>query len=217
VLYVYAFVAAPATVPEVAGIGGGPIRASSVGALDAIVAERAADGVAPTEEAIVAHARVVEAVAGVNEAVLPVRFGALHADEAALRDAVAGRSDLLQAIERVRGCVEFGVRVIAEAAVAPNATSGTEYMRTRLDERKAAERAAASVHEPLAELARESTAAVAATPALLLTSAYLVERDRVEAFRSAVGGLAADHSALGIVCTGPWPPYSFATAEGRAS
>ena len=72
------------------------------------------------------------------------------------------------------------------------------------------------VHQPLADLCRDSTVVVGATPRLLLTAAYLIERGQVDVFRAALETLEKDHPDLGVVCTGPWPPYSFALAEGAA-
>ena len=48
------------------------------------------------------------------------------------------------------------------------------------------------------------------TPRLVLSAAYLVDDEQVEAFGAAVEGLQEEHADLVIACTGPWPPYSFA-------
>ena len=45
---------------------------------------------------------------------------------------------------------------------------------------------------------------------LLLSAAYLVPRDGVDDFRGEVVKLERAHPDLALVCTGPWPPYSFA-------
>jgi hypothetical protein len=47
-----------------------------------------------------------------------------------------------------------------------------------------------------------------------LNAAYLVARADVAAFREAVARL--EHApGVTVVCTGPWPPYSFATEAER--
>ena len=213
-LYVYAFVAESGVAPESAGIDDAALRLQPLSdGLAAVVSEHEAP-VEASDAAVLAHARAVEAVATANDAVLPARFGAIHVDEAALREAVAERTDLRAALERVRGCVELGLRVFVEAADPTPAPSGTVYMRARLEQRRELERLATRLHEPLASLARDSTLTVGATPRLLLTSAYLVERERVEAFRETLTTLEAQHPQVGAVCTGPWPPYSFAIAGG---
>jgi Gas vesicle synthesis protein GvpL/GvpF len=212
VLYLYAFAAAPVPAPDVVGIDGAPVRAELLDGLAAVVSEH--DAVEPSEEAVLAHARVVEAIAATNDAVLPARFGGLHRDEQALRQAVAGRRELVDALERVRGCVELGVRVFGDPAPPGAAASGAAYMRGRLERRRALDGLAQELHQPLAGLCRDSTVVVGATPRLLLTAAYLIERGQVEVFRAALETLETRHPDLGVVCTGPWPPYSFAIVEG---
>lgn len=215
-LYVYGFVAAPAHLPDVGGIGDAELRAESLDGLEAIVSEHAT-AVDPSEAAVLAHARVVDAIAEANDGVLPARFGGLHTDATTLRSSLAGRADLRAALDRVRGRVELAVRVLGDADEPARPASGAEYMRARLEQRRRSEDRAGAVHAPLAALASAATSTVGATPRLLLSSAYLVERGRVDEFRREVAVLQARHPELGIVCTGPWPPYSFATAEREAS
>jgi hypothetical protein len=38
---------------------------------------------------------------------------------------------------------------------------------------------------------------------------------RVEAFRAELTEVEAAHPELAFVCTGPWPPYSFASENGE--
>ena len=216
-LYVYAFVEAPAVVPETEGIDSAPVAAERAAGLDAIVSHHDNESVDASEPAVIAHARVVDAVAELNDAVLPARFGGMHADADALRAAVAERAvSLAAALERVRGCVELGLRVLAPAADPGPATTGAGYMHARLEQRRATERLADEVHTPLAELARATTRTVGATPRLLLSAAYLVPREDASTFRDAVGRLQREHPTLTIACTGPWPAYSFGTAEATA-
>jgi Gas vesicle synthesis protein GvpL/GvpF len=217
VLYVYAFTEASASLPDVTGIDQAPLETHAAGGLGAVVSRHDTTPSA-SEEAIVAHARVVEALAEANEAVLPARFGGVHQEPDALRAAIAEREpELLAALERVRGCVELGVRALSPPPERAESSSGAEYMRARLDERRGLEGLADELDLPLAEFAREATRTVGATERLLLSAAYLVPEDGVAGFRELVERLQTTHPELGIVCTGPWPPYSFATAEGGSS
>jgi hypothetical protein len=137
---------------------------------------------------------------------LPVRYGTRVADEAAAARAIAGRRpELRAALERVRGAVELAVRVQAnEPAPAPaTAASGRDYIAARAAHGEAAKR----LHEPLAALARESAVQHGGE---LLRAAYLVERDAVGEFVARVRELQAAHPEVALLCTGPWPPYSFA-------
>jgi hypothetical protein len=158
-----------------------------------------------TAEVLWRHEEVVEALMQERD-LLPMRFGTLvEDDEAAVRALDERREELKASLERVRGAVELAVR--AEAARAredtPAGSSGTEYMRAKAHRTEAAR----LLHEPLAFLARES---IMQPGPELLRAAYLVDRDAVEGFVGLVRRLQATHEDLRILCTGPWPPYSFA-------
>jgi hypothetical protein len=216
-LHLYALTEHPAKLPEDAGPDEPRLRAVTIeGTLDAVVAEIAERPGAPTEAAILAHARVVEAIAALNDAVLPARFGGAVAGEQELAGELEDRlPQLTAALERVRGCVEVGLRVLDQSAEDGKQShrSGREYMLERLAEVRAAERLASEIHEFLAASARDSSYHVLASPQLLLSAAYLVPRAEVESFRAAVEEAERDRPGLAFVCTGPWPPYSFALVE----
>jgi hypothetical protein len=46
-----------------------------------------------------------------------------------------------------------------------------------------------------------------------VSAAFLVPRERLASFRRMVGLLADAHPDLALLCTGPWPPYSFVSAN----
>jgi hypothetical protein len=69
------------------------------------------------------------------------------------------------------------------------------------------------IHGDLAELARRSSRRGRGVASGSFNAAYLVDRDRVEEFRSRVEALADEIEGAAIVCTGPWPPYSFTSDE----
>ena len=141
-----------------------------------------------------------------QRALLPVRYGTLVEDDAAAAAAVAGRGEALAgALRRVRGAVELSVRAVAPGE--PDEGSPGEHLQARA----AHERTAAALHERLAAAAREHARHDGRE---LLRAAYLVDRAEVDRFVSLVRGLQAEHGELSILCTGPWPPYSFAEPEG---
>jgi Gas vesicle synthesis protein GvpL/GvpF len=86
-------------------------------------------------------------------------------------------------------------------------------MRSRLEEQRRTESLADELHEPLAALARAATKSVGTGSDLVLTAAYLVPREALDEFAARVAELGARHSDLTLACTGPWPAYSFGTAE----
>lgn len=142
---------------------------------------------------------------------LPVRFGTRVADEAAAAAAVVGRGgELMARLDHVRDAVELSVRVrLAEPEPEPvgDAASGAEYLRART----ARSHAADAVRVALGGLARDSRERAGGEP---LRAAYLIGRDAVDAFVTRVRELQDEHPELAILCTGPWPPYSF--SEGSA-
>jgi hypothetical protein len=212
VIYLYAIAGELDGLPDVRGLEGAPLARRSVEGLELVVSEHGGGELDASEEAVLAHARVVEALVERSAALLPARFGRGFRDDDALREAIEGRaSELRDALAQVRGCVEVGVRVVAPEAEPPAAAeSGRAYMEARLARAEEAERLTRELHEPLAALARAATRTVGPTPRLLLSGAYLVEPGQLDAFRRRVSELEAAHAELTFVATGPWPPYSFA-------
>jgi gas vesicle protein GvpL/GvpF len=222
VLYLYAVTESP-TPPELLGLRGSPLRTVGEAGLFAIVSEHEELRIQPTEDDLWAHDGVVEAL--MDEAsVLPVRLGSLMADDAGVLAFLRERRHEFElALERVRGAVELGVRaaMAPEDAVEPEpedaagaAGPGTEYMHARLRRERRGTEASSRIHQPLASLARASTFRVSARERPLLHAAYLVDRERVEDFMARVDELDTQSEAL-IVCTGPWPPYSFSSEESQ--
>jgi hypothetical protein len=181
-----------------------PLRAVQADGLTALCAP--AEEREVTAEILWRHEEVVESLMEERD-LLPVRFGTLVEDEeAAVRAILERREELSATLDRVRGAVELAVRALAgepEAGDEPAAASGADYLRAKA--RRAEE--ARLLHEPLAFLARDCV--VHAGPELL-RAAYLVDREAVDAFVGLVRRLQATHEELSLLCTGPWPPYSFA-------
>ena len=219
-LYLYAIVdAARDAPPGVRGLEDAPLRRVEGRGVAAIVSEHAHLVVEPTNEAIVRHAEIVERLAADAHAVVPARFGRTFDDESSLIRRLDERAaELANALGEVRGCVELGLRVLARAdgvrvaaATGGDVPSGTTYMNALLERRTETERRADAIDGPLARLSKRSQRDVTGTPRLLFSAAYLVPTQRTGAFREQVERLQRDHPDLSLVCTGPWPPYSFVT------
>jgi hypothetical protein len=158
-----------------------------------------------TAEVLWEHEAVVEALMEKRD-LLPMRFGTLvEDDEAAARAIEERHEELRRSLDRVRGAVELAVRAEAKAPkdLTLEATTGAEYIRAKAHRTEAAR----LLHEPLAFLARES---VVQPGPELLRAAYLVDREAVESFVGLVRRLQETHDGFRVLCTGPWPPYSFA-------
>src|SRR5438552_1665664 len=61
---------------------------------------------------------------------------------------------------------------------------------------------------------RAETQHVLASPQLVLSAAYLLPRSEVDSLRTAVEKVGRTRPELTFICTGPWPPYSFALVDG---
>lgn len=177
------------------------------------VGQQGGGPVADALTAMLEHERVAEELME-DRTVLPLRFGTELADADAVTAVLGERQEeFLDSLDRVRGRVELSVRAIApEEAPAAPAVSGREYLEARIRD----ERAATALHEPLAAVAVDAARRAAGTPGERLRAAYLVDRESVPAFRAAVDELQREHPGTAILCTGPWPPYSF-TATGRGA
>ena len=84
--------------------------------------------------------------------------------------------------------------------------SGRDYLRARAGGSEAAQR----LHERLDAIARS---AVVRPGQDLLHAAYLVDQADVARFVAEVKRTQASCPELALLCTGPWPPFSFADAE----
>jgi gas vesicle protein GvpL/GvpF len=181
-----------------------PLRAIRCDGLTALCAP--AERRELTPEALWRHEEIVEALMEERD-LLPVRFGTLVPDEdAATRAVLERRQQLAASLDRVRGAVELAVRAHPRERQddsAPDAASGLDYMLAKARRSEAAR----LVHEPLAFIARDS---VVQRGPELLRAAYLLDRDAVDGFVSLVARLQESDTGLDVLCTGPWPPYSFA-------
>jgi hypothetical protein len=197
--------------PSVGGLAQAALEAIPDGRLLAVVSRHEQLPEEPALDALWAHERVIEALMA-ERAVLPMRFGTRFRDDGAVRAALAEREQqLLDAFDRVRGRVELAVRVMEPAAAGtaaravPAAATGREYVNARLRTR----RSVATLHEPLAALAVDARRWPELAPGELLRASYLVEQPAVAEFRSTLERLQREHPEAALLCTGPWPAYSF--------
>ena len=231
------------------GVGGATVRAVTCSGLTVLVSDvdlaefsEAAlrehlEDLEWLDEVARVHHYVVEAAARLFP-LLPVRLATVYSGEAALCAVLADRhGELLDALRRVGGRVEWGVKAYAaeqaEAAASPAAGPAVEsgpglaYLRRRRDQLAAGREAQASavsgaraVH---AGLAGKAAAAVVRPPQsaqlskvrlpMLLNAAYLLDASDGTSFTAAVAAEATAHPELRVELTGPWPPYSFAGGD----
>jgi hypothetical protein len=121
--------------------------------------------------------------------------------------------------ERALLPVRYGTRVADDAAAAAAVEPRGAELAAALERVRGAVELSvragdAALHERLAPLAREH---VHREGPEALRTAYLVDRGAVDGFLARVEELRRERPELEIVCTGPWPPYSFAEAPHVAS
>lgn len=155
------------------------------------------------------HEQIIETLMKTCD-LLPVRYGTQVEDEPqAMRILDKRRAELLTALNRVRGAVELSVRVAGGEDDAEPPRSGAEYLRAKARSTAHADRLADRIHKPLDRLARMSHRRNPAPRHELLRAAYLVDRSSISRFAELVALLQRGNPGLQVLCTGPWPPYSF--------
>ncbi|MFB9238813.1 GvpL/GvpF family gas vesicle protein [Plantactinospora siamensis] len=241
----------PARLAGMTGVGGGPVRPVRAGGLAAVVStvDLAEYGAEPLrrnledmswlESVARAHHGVIDAVARLGP-VVPARLATVYLDD----ERVAGtlvehRRAVADALDRVSGRVEWGVKAYAAPAAANPAGSpgagargaaragaggaGRAYLlrrRAQLTATEDAERTAAEDADRLHGTLRRVAAEVRRHPPqdgrlsgrsewMVLNGAYLVDAEHADEFAESVRGLAPDHPGIRVELTGPWPPYSF--------
>ncbi|TDC03991.1 GvpL/GvpF family gas vesicle protein [Nonomuraea longispora] len=230
------------------GVAGTPVRAVARAGLVAYVStvplsqfgeeplQRSMEDLDWLDETARAHHHVVEAVASAVPAV-PVRLVTVYSGDEQVAGLLEDRHDAFrQALERITGRQEWGVKVYADPAeqAEPAAAQdragaatgpGAAYLRKRqagLRSREEAWRRASvraeQVHERLASVAVAGRRHRAQDPQLsgrkewmVLNGAYLVDEERHAEFVRAVDELRREGGELEL--TGPWAPYSFATLD----
>jgi hypothetical protein len=251
--YLYGIVAAdteaPAKAPsvdpenEVVSLAEGPVaalasRVSLVEFDEETLPQRLADA-EWLEEKIRAHEQVLEAALA-STTVVPCRFCTVYRSEEDLRAFLAEHADdLRDALARLEGRVELGVKALVDPArftaeleqAASQATSGRAYLEARREEQRLGAELvrfqgelAGNLHERLLGAAEDgvtldlqSREVSGRDEEMLFNGAYLVgDREQFEE-ELAQAALEAREHGVELEVTGPWPPYNFVPAElGRS-
>ena len=242
-LYVYGVMPASeqASLPD-AGVAGSEVRTVEHGELAAIVSELESGELVAARE-VRAHWRVVEAAAAVAT-LLPVRFGTVLAgDRAVVEQLLAPQAEHLRTLlQSLAGRVQLAVKgeydedmllreVVRETPAVKALNERVQHLsqelgyydRIRLGELVSAEvgrrreRDERAAYEALAPHAEAARAIAPRTPNGAFDLAFLVARDKVDAFGAPVRALA---DALGervkLRYLGPLPPYSFVDEQTTA-
>jgi len=192
-----------------------------------------------------AHHSVIDAASRLFP-LLPTRLATVYSSDESMAAALGPRrEELLAALRRVGGRVEWGVkayaaaeaepddRVPAQAADAGDAAggrgAGLAYLKrrraqlsSRADAWQSALAAARAVHAHLASHAVLTRLHPPQSPQLsgsqrpmMLNAAYLLDANDGTGFAARVAAAADTHPELELDLTGPWPPYSFTADDGQ--
>jgi len=208
-----------------------PVRVIKEGDLAAIVSE-APEGLRPKRRDLLAHQNVL-AEAGKGGPVLPMRFGSVSQDDAAVAGVLAERADhFKERLDALAGKVEYNVKATHdEEAVLHRVMSENPDVRALTETNRSAgggsyddklrlgEMVVAAVKNREVEDAAEiqqvlepAAAAVSVGPestGWLANLSFLVDRDTAETFIASVEEVRKAHPHLDLRVHGPLPPYSF--------
>lgn len=184
------------------GLGAPPaeVRLVRDGELAAVVSAGPRGVPDPTRDNLLAHHRVQEEVMR-EHTLLPMAFGLTLPGRDEVVELLRSAQDAFTGVlVRLEGRLELGLKLL--------------WDRDRMP-REEAERDAQAILEALRP---QATAARVVSPIgerMVLNAAFLVERERLDAFDAKVRSLAARSEWLTFQYTGPWAPYHFADIRLR--
>ncbi len=213
------------------GVDYAPLTYLGESGLSAVVSRVETPSVAPTPQRMWQHEQVVEALMS-RVTVVPARFSTIFPEEAAVSGMLSDLHEQFEGdLQRVRGCVELGLRVLRmieapcdhpekDGLPCPDLVASQKNGRTFSIARRAAEMQREAMrrrdeslgemlNRTLTELSVDYVLRVEPGPGMLMRAAYLVEQRRLREMQQAVHRLMKTHKSLHFLCTGPWPPYHF--------
>jgi hypothetical protein len=218
------------------GINGKAVRVVAVNGLAALTSDVPPGTLAAGREELMSHARVLERALA-KGTVLPMRFGVVMPDDAAVRTQLLEphRADLDAQLEQMNGKVEINIKGMYEedlvlrelmdnhteiatlsASIAGKSEDATYYERIRLGELVAAvlsdKRTADEQHivERLAGLASQVEVAPPVHERMVVNASFLVERKQLPKLDRELEAIASEYGGMiRFKYTGPLPPHSF--------
>lgn len=234
--YVYGVVRADTSPPAVEGIAGARLELIAAGEVAAITSVAPGEYLEAGRDELLAHSRVLEAALE-KGTVLPMRFGVVLPDEAALRERLLAEhgDELTAQLGEMDGKVEVSLKgLYDEEAILREIVAGDPGI-ARLRERIAGKPEAATYYERIQlgegiaaafaesqerdttkiveELRPHAEAVVVGEPVherMALNASFLVSRAGLGAFDRAVEEIGEREAArMRLRYTGPLPPHSF--------
>jgi hypothetical protein len=243
-LYVYGVMrTGDARAPSHSGVGDCPVQTIEEGSVAALVTEVPGESIPGRAKNLTAHSEVLRAAMD-GGTVLPMRFGVLMPDaDTVKRDLLEARAAWLASmLDALDGRVEMTLSamyredVLMHEVVTQDAKIGslrervrgkppaaTHFERIRLGELVAAavdarrNADAASILGPLVPLADAYVPGEPLHEHMVVNSAFLVRRDKLDEFDTAVERVSRERAErMHFKLTGPLPPFSFVGGEEPA-
>lgn len=214
-----------------AGLGGMKVYPVFFGGIAAWVSDLGAASLPGNAQNALVHQSVVEEAFRRSTSLIPCRFGALFADEEEVRSLLKRhRARLEGELSRLEGRLEVSIRAIFNGSDLPGSmghsqprapeglTEAARYLlgkKQRFDAVKELSGKAEQFNQELNEATAPFWAEVRVQkrpidPGLLLSLYYLVDGEKLSAFKCAYQQFKGKWPSLKLLYTGPWPPYSFA-------
>jgi|Deesub1362A_J573_1020465.scaffolds.fasta_scaffold00013_184 hypothetical protein len=210
--YLYAIADFGAWEGTVTGIDGAPLYPIPYKGVQAVVSDFIDHTHRVTQNHIIEHERAVEKLME-SFTVLPARFFTIFDSDKSITATLKEHyKTIKENLERVKGKVEFGLKIIRGSSHIRDSFAGTlawdsninsEYAKTAKD------RHIESIESKLFEISVEKRTEESNTETLLLSAAYLVEKEKMHLFRQTVEKLKGSFPELRFLSSGPWPPYNF--------
>ena len=216
---------------ELKGIAGSDVDVLTFEGLGIVASKFAGEGVQVNHENVLRHEAVVRSVLA-KTTPLPFRFGTLVTEDGLESFVRSRRAALTARLHAVKGCVELSVKIIwqqhsQEAAgdtgvpgTSDGAGVGAAFLMGKRREllgdeelRRQAQQIANWLRSRMAGLVRQEHLSVEPRQKLVLSGAFLVNRELEVEFRTRVRELQAERPDLHFLSSGPWPPYTFANIE----
>jgi hypothetical protein len=222
VLYLYALVSNPPRDDMGRGLRRERLEILPGRGFQVVVGRMDAPPARPTPADVRRHDAAVRRIAAATDAVLPMRFGAVVADEAAAGRAFMPRaSELARRLRHVRAREQMTLRLFnsrkpspADGPVPHRAGArlgpGTRYLTEQGRRSATAEPAELSrIRQALQGLVIDERIQRHATPPLVASVYHLVPRGVSGQYRRRLARAAKGLAPLRLTVSGPWPPYAF--------
>jgi len=199
--YVYCVIASPEGLAETkswgdVGFSGSEVYTMEYRDLHPVVSDVVYRDYAVDEKEVEVHRDVVSKVMA-EHSVIPVAYGMAFKSKKLLQIAMsAGYPAMQKAVRVVDGNVELGIKVFLP--------KDQENMPS--NER---DECSSDFQNTLIKASTDSKSLKLFSTRLIVNSAFLVEKSRIDGFSKEVGRLSEKYGQLKVQYSGPWPTYNF--------